>query len=169
MYSNDAVSTVEVFHPLFNDWLPVASMLTARSAAVAAAVNGRMYVIGGERKVNNVFEVLAVNEAYDPATDTWTARASLPAPRVYAPVATVNNLIYVIGGQDIENNAFTDVNTTYQYDPASDTWTTKAPMPTARSAIAAAALNGKIYVLGGAASEAPRWRRTIRPRIPGRP
>jgi hypothetical protein len=55
----------------------------------------------------------------------------------------------VIGGQAIVNNVFTDMNTVYEYDPGSDTWTPKAPMPTARSTIAAAVANGLIYVIGG--------------------
>src|SRR5215472_9107090 len=36
------------------------------------------------------------------------------------------------------------------YDVASDTWSTSAPMPTARSGIGAAVIDGKIYVIGGA-------------------
>jgi len=35
------------------------------------------------------------------------------------------------------------------YDVATDTWTTRLPMPTARSGTGAEALDGKIHVLGG--------------------
>ena len=38
------------------------------------------------------------------------------------------------------------------YDPASDTWTTAAPLPTGRSGIGAAVLAGRIHVLGGEAA-----------------
>ncbi|PYJ61740.1 MAG: hypothetical protein DME24_05770, partial [Verrucomicrobia bacterium] len=38
------------------------------------------------------------------------------------------------------------------YDPASNTWTTKAPMLTARYYLAAAEVGGKIYAIGGASS-----------------
>jgi N-acetylneuraminic acid mutarotase len=37
------------------------------------------------------------------------------------------------------------------YDPGTDAWQTRAPMPTARSGIAAAVLEGKIFVVGGEA------------------
>jgi hypothetical protein len=41
--------------------------------------------------------------------------------------------------------------TVEEYDPATNTWTTKAPMPTARESLGlAAASNGKIYAVGGA-------------------
>ncbi|GAG26877.1 unnamed protein product, partial [marine sediment metagenome] len=36
-----------------------------------------------------------------------------------------------------------------EYDPATDTWTTKAPMPTKRATLGASAVNGIIYVIGG--------------------
>lgn len=36
-----------------------------------------------------------------------------------------------------------------EYDPATDTWTPKAPMPTVRRNLAAATANGKVYAIGG--------------------
>ena len=39
------------------------------------------------------------------------------------------------------------------YDPKTDTWKSLAPMPTARGGIAAAVINGNIYVFGGEAPE----------------
>src|ERR1051325_2687017 len=35
------------------------------------------------------------------------------------------------------------------YDPATDTWSTKAAMPTARVAMASAVVGGKLYAMGG--------------------
>jgi N-acetylneuraminic acid mutarotase len=35
------------------------------------------------------------------------------------------------------------------YDPATNSWTTKAPMPTAREFLAAGVINGKLYAVGG--------------------
>jgi N-acetylneuraminic acid mutarotase len=36
-----------------------------------------------------------------------------------------------------------------QYDPDTDAWTLKAPMPTGRFRLAAAAVKDKIYAIGG--------------------
>ena len=43
------------------------------------------------------------------------------------------------------------------YDPATDTWTTKADMPTARFVLAACVVDGRIYVSGGS----PVWNSDI--------
>jgi len=64
----------------------------------------------------------------------------------------VDGKIYVIGGR--LSGAFIigypgNINLVQAYDPASDSWTTKAPMPTARSGLNTANLNGIIYAAGG--------------------
>ena len=41
------------------------------------------------------------------------------------------------------------LNIVEEYDPATNTWKTKTPMPTPRNHVALGAINGKIYVAGG--------------------
>jgi hypothetical protein len=41
------------------------------------------------------------------------------------------------------------LSTTEVYDPATDTWTRKADMPTPRTFLSTSAVNGKIYAIGG--------------------
>ena len=45
-----------------------------------AAVNGKIYVIGGVTS-NGVNQPLVTVEAYDPATDTWTKEGDMPTGR----------------------------------------------------------------------------------------
>ena len=45
--------------------------------------------------------------------------------------------------------SYVSINSTEAYDPATDTWVEKAPMPTSRDGLAAAAFQGKIYCFGG--------------------
>jgi hypothetical protein len=52
-------------------------MIPPRDLLAVTAVNGRLYAIGG-RHDGSYAANLAVNEAYDPATDHWEARASMP-------------------------------------------------------------------------------------------
>jgi N-acetylneuraminic acid mutarotase len=46
------------------------------------------------------------------------------------------------------------LNTVEEYDPVTNTWTTMANMPTPRFGLAAVAVNGKIYAIGGWAGSA---------------
>jgi N-acetylneuraminic acid mutarotase len=57
----------------------------------------------------------------------------------------VNGKIYAIGGSD-GGKAISIVE---EYDPATDTWTKKADMPTARCGLATSVVNGIIYAIGG--------------------
>jgi hypothetical protein len=42
----------------------------------------------------------------------------------------------------------TDLAITQEYDPVTDTWTSKTDMPTARRALSIGVENGKIYAIG---------------------
>jgi N-acetylneuraminic acid mutarotase len=53
-------------------------------------------------------------------------------------------VLYAVGG---DNHGH--LNTVEAYDPATNTWTTKAATPTARTALAAGVLGGRLYALGG--------------------
>ena len=143
----ETLDTVEEYDPATGTWTARADMPTARYAlGVAAASNGRIYAIGGYGGTYYSRKALATVEEYDPATDTWRPRASMPTARDSRGVAAASNgKIYVCGGYD--NKLGTSV---YEYDPATDTWTTRASMPTLRwvSGVAAAS-NGKIYAIGG--------------------
>jgi N-acetylneuraminic acid mutarotase len=103
-------------------------------------VNGKIYAIGGDN--------LATNEEYDPTTDTWTFKASMPTPRARFGIAVYENKIYCIGGQ----NGSGDTGVNEVYDTATDTWEKRAAMPTPRSGLQANIVNGKIYLIGGSAN-----------------
>ena len=57
----------------------------------------------------------------------------------------VDGKIYSIGGVAADGDS--DANEVY--DPTTDTWKTLSPMATARDHLAAAAVDGQIYVMGG--------------------
>jgi energy-converting hydrogenase Eha subunit A len=79
--------------------------------------------------------------------DCWTNKAFMPTPR-YAPgVADVNGTLYVVGGTQGLGRRPTAVEA---YDPASDTWTTRASLlPTPRQGLGAAVVDGILYAVGG--------------------
>jgi N-acetylneuraminic acid mutarotase len=127
-------------------WATVAAMPTARQEVAAAALDGRLYVIGG---FGPSAEPVATVEAYDPATDAWQARASLPAPLHHPAAAVVDGRLFVVGGYTGGRLRWTPVATVLEYDRAADAWHYRAPMPTPRGALAVAALGGRLHAVGG--------------------
>jgi N-acetylneuraminic acid mutarotase len=120
-------------------WETRAPMPTPRTLHALAAVNGKLYAVGGG------FNLTV--EAYDPVTDSWTTRASMPGPpRNQFASAVFNGKIYVIGGVVPPNIPLSLVQV---YDPAADTWTTKANMPTPRWGHGVAVVNGELYAIAG--------------------
>jgi len=112
----------------------------------AAVVNGILYAIGGTKEFPGP-SVSAVY-AYNPDTNQWTTKSSMPKPLGIMGIGVVNGNIYCIGG--LSN--FQATNFVFEYDPSTDQWTdltSTCPMPTARDHCVAATVNGKIHMIGG--------------------
>jgi len=98
---------------------------------------------------------LASAERYDPASNRWVAIASMRQPRWgHGLVALPDGTLLAMGGyQDpIRDELYQGepTATAERYDPASDRWTSVAPMPEGRAFFAAAVLpSGKVLVAGG--------------------
>jgi N-acetylneuraminic acid mutarotase len=143
-----ALNTVEEYDPATNSWRSRAGMPTARAGlAVVGAMNGKVYAIGG-------YSVTTTVEAYDPATNIWEPRSPVPTPRdSFSAVAASNGKIYVIGGCCGFAGPGGDSRSmkVEEYDPATDTWTSRADMPTGRRFPALVGTpDGKVYAIGGA-------------------
>lgn len=131
------------YDPTTDTWapLPMTSEIYGRASVVLA---GKVYAFGG---VEHGWPLSKV-EAFDPSTNSWSARASMPTTRTGPAAAVVNGLAYVLGGSFTFGNT---VGTTANeaYDPNTDSWVPRAPMPRPRICHSAVALAGKIYVFGG--------------------
>jgi N-acetylneuraminic acid mutarotase len=82
---------LDVYNPATNTWTVRAG--TGTYATTAAALNGKLYIIGGYSEVNNS-EV----QAYDPMTNTWMSRASLPEGSSFGTATTANGKLYYLEG-----------------------------------------------------------------------
>ena len=130
-------------------WAQRAPLLEANSEIAVAELDGRMYVVGGYPSTRRTANTVQV---YDPARDAWEHGPPLPLPLHHAVAAGVGGTLYVIGGEFSPTGTATQdvfVNTVFALDPATGEWSQRAPMPTARSAMAVSLLDGKIYVAGG--------------------
>jgi N-acetylneuraminic acid mutarotase len=111
-------------------------------------IAGKFYVVGGSASDSRNKRV----HVYDPTTNTWAEKASLPNQRSYLTAAVTGNKLYILGG--VDGSTANVMRTVSMYNPVTNAWTTKAPMPTARSALAAARLTladgqRRIVAVGG--------------------
>ncbi len=147
--SSSALATLEAYDPGTNTWSRKTDMPTARWKLTASAVNGIVYAIGGGPGGNQCQSTNA-NESYDPASDIWTARSPMPTPRWGAASDVLNGAIYVVGGSlQCPQSIVTPTGTLEAYNPTTDSWVSATSMPTARWDLAAVAVGGKLYAIGG--------------------
>jgi len=121
------------------------------------AANGKMYVMGGYG-VNG--DPIGMLWEYDPATDKWTKKKSMPLRAHHAALSEYHGKIYVFGGFKLlpvpgqtAGGGWEPIDNTWVYDPAKDSWKALEPMPTKRGSPVAVEVNGQIYVIGGAIPE----------------
>ena len=135
-------------------WHAAAPLPTKRTEVAAAMLEGKIYVVGGFEKpgVGNLlnFAITPSVEMYDPVTDRWTPKTPMPVGLHHVGIGVVDGRLYVIGGYSRSGlSVWSPVATVYAYDPVTDTWTGRAPMPTARGALAVTEHEGKLYAIGG--------------------
>ena len=119
-------------------------------------IGGKFYVAGTSRDPYTGQATLRT-EVYDPATNRWSRRA--PPPVAVDPgsaaSAVLKGQLYLIGGRVAHppDGPIDTIRTVTAYDPTTNTWTTKAPLPSTRLGFAATKvfLNGqpRIEVVGG--------------------
>ena len=141
-----ATGTVEAYDPTSDTWTTKTSMPTPRTELAVGVINGILYAVGGCDANDNP---LGTVEAYDPTSDTWTTKTSMPTPRMGLAVGVVNGMLYAVGGTPSVSFSSTDYSVVEEYNPTTDTWITKSPMPTPRELLAVAVVNNNLYAIGG--------------------
>ncbi|MBM2817137.1 MAG: hypothetical protein HW421_3899 [Ignavibacteria bacterium] len=132
---------IVLFSPRTNaqSWEELKSLTSPNAIPAMAAVGDKIYLVSGNQgNATNTWE-------FNPATNEWTKKASLPQGGVFATAVAFDGKIYVMGGG--QNNAKKDYH--YIYNPSEDKWTEGAKLLTPRMYHSAAAVNGKIYIIGG--------------------
>jgi N-acetylneuraminic acid mutarotase len=149
------------YDPAADSWKVLAPMPTKRGSPVAVSLGDKIYVIGGavagpgQSAVHPARPHTSVGtvEEYDPAANTWRARASMPTPRNHAVGGAVNGKVYVVSGRvgaAFISGGSSNVGVTEAYDPATDSWSQGlARMANARSAGAGGVWGGRLYITGG--------------------
>lgn len=141
-----------VFNPDSDSWVSKMSMPSHRQGFAIAAYQGKIYVIGGWNSSDptGLHVPLGTNEMYNPTTDSWTTKASMPIPTMNLQANVVNGKIFLISGL-LGTNALKEYlsNATWIYDPSKNSWSQAAPIPTPVFVYASAAVDNKIFIEGG--------------------
>jgi N-acetylneuraminic acid mutarotase len=130
-------------------WVARAPLPVATNHVAGVALNGLIYAIGGQQNQDSAAIQRAEVQVYDPATDTWSARAPLPLARSHITSSTFvrNGKILVLGGLGPGNRV---INRVDSYDPASNTWTQLTSLPSGRlSGVSDLLPDGRIVVATG--------------------
>jgi N-acetylneuraminic acid mutarotase len=86
----------------------------------------------------------------DYVADSWATKQSLPTARRGLVTASVNGLVYAIGGRSSNEVNLSTVEVYDPNGPVLNHWKSRAPLPSPRAwPSGVAVINGKIYVPGG--------------------
>lgn len=130
-------------------WVRLPDMPVARARHGMAAVDGRVYVIGGEG--GNVSRVLV----YDISRGAWSdLGADLPVARKDLAVVRTGRRIHAIGGRLLGSGAATGRVDVLEIAPgAAARWAQGPALPFARAEAAAGVVAGTIHLAGGRAND----------------
>lgn len=115
------LGTNEVYDPARNLWASKASIPTPRVYFGIVTFRNRIFCFGGLTQDSD-FNLISssANEVYDPMTNTWESRKSLPIAGAGLHANLIGEKIYLIGGHS---------NETIVYDPITDSCTTAEHLP----------------------------------------
>jgi N-acetylneuraminic acid mutarotase len=142
---SNPLTLVEAYDPVTNSWTTKASMPTARNSMPAVVDKNVIYVIGGYDPNTQVWYDTV--ESYNTTTDTWTEEAPLPVATSWEAVGLLGATIVAADGQVSPG---TPVGTNEGYNPTTNTWAGLTADATPRLEACFAAINGELYVAGGA-------------------
>lgn len=142
-------STVFRFDPTTNSWGSGAlssGQFTAHRLGTAAIVppytgNNMIYVLNAGTLTGPLVNMPMVQASNGQLATVY----GNPTPATSAGAAVWNGLLYTFGGQ-LAGGTYT--NQLQSYNPVTNVWTVLAPMPEAKNTYGAA-VNGKIYAIGG--------------------
>jgi N-acetylneuraminic acid mutarotase len=158
-------NSTEEYDPATGKWTSKKAMPTSRSSFAVAAFENKIYVIGGYNgSIAGLHWIIPVvteiNEAYDPATDTWEKKSPMLTPRASSRANVIGEKIYLLGGAAqvprgtlLPSTNWSNLNEVY--DPSNDSWARVSSMPTTVSHFTSAVVDNKVYVMGGMGARAP--------------
>jgi N-acetylneuraminic acid mutarotase len=127
-------------------WSTRANLPNPRNHLTGAAVDGKIYAIGGQHNENENTGLQSDVHRFDPATNVWTKVASMPKARSHVVSVVRDGQIVVLGGTNPGNTASSDVTA---YSPGDNTWSKLPSLAGGRKTPVAANIGGVVHLTGG--------------------
>jgi N-acetylneuraminic acid mutarotase len=142
-----ATDALSAFDPGTGRWTELTPSPKEQAAHTMAAVDGKLYAIGGVR--DSVQRRIV--QVYDIASDSWSGGPTVPEPgRDHIGSAVIGDRIYILGGRHQSPGELpVNFDLVDFLDTSTGTWTRVAPMATERSGFEAERIRDRIVVAGG--------------------
>ena len=130
-------------------WRSLAPLPNPRNHLAGIVVGNAIYAIGGQHGHNETLVTQASVQRYDPITDTWVERASLPYGLGHISNSTVevDGLVYIVGGETGSYGSYTD--NVLVYNPELDVWSATTPYPRPENSLVGGTIGNNIFITGG--------------------
>ncbi len=129
------------YNPATNSWSIRPSPPSQHDFGSGEVIGGKFYLVGGSSN----FQL----DIYNPATNSWVTRGQQLDVSGFMASGVLGGKLYLAGGffaDDIGNHTQAKLRV---YNPATNSWITKAPLPTPRDAAAGAVAGGLFFVVAG--------------------
>ncbi|MBT7587828.1 MAG: hypothetical protein HN558_20105, partial [Gemmatimonadetes bacterium] len=135
------LDSVEIFDPGTGAWSLGTALPSEVNHGCAISVNGKILLVGGrnssDQSLNQVLE-------FNPSTNQWTAKASMPTARWAHKLVLFKDRLWAIGGHLAHASAIVE-----SYDPLSNTWRTETSLTTRRDFPVTWVTAERIFVAAG--------------------
>lgn len=147
------LETVGRYDPATDSWEARPSLPQPRDEAAMGAGEGAIYVVGGNTDSQGAPPANEAVLIYDVSAGTWTYTAGPSAAlRRSAAAAVLTDRLFVIGGFPMASTGSAIPNPTPAVpvlDLPSQSWSAVPDLPFGRWGLSAAAVNGRVHVIGG--------------------
>jgi hypothetical protein len=132
-------------------WQRKANMPNPRNHLAGAALDGKIYALGGQHRENEGTTAQRQVDVYDPATNKWSRAADLPSAAGHLGIHVLDGKLIVVGGSTNGCGSGCASDQVLSYDPASNSWSPLTALPAKRKTPVLGDIGGRLVVAGGGA------------------
>ena len=126
--TREYVAKAERFDTVIKKWEEIADMLEERGDPFGEATKEKIFVAGGKHREGN--SVLQTCEIYNILTNEWQLTGSLNVSRMRGSMVCLNGMLYVLGGERVEDHRELKVEC---FNSEEGKWIHKTTIPTSSS------------------------------------